>query len=121
MGLRAKKQGCETIVVSGRVRDLDEFESLDLSIHSRGTSTVGAGGSSKPITVGESCEIEGYGTINSGDWLIIDRNGIVTISSSLDIGGLCDLMESLVSMDDNVKRDVGEGRLVSASFKNYRS
>lgn len=120
MAQRAKKLGCHSIIVSGRIRDVSEMNDLEMSVYSTGTSTVGAGGSSKAVSVGSSCEILNYGTVHTDEIVVIDENGIVVIPRSLDVNALVDMMTTLTKQDDLVKHAIDQGSSVFDAFRKYR-
>ena len=122
MALRASVQNAAAIVVSGRVRDLAELDSEDstAAVFSRGLSTVGAGAGSKVVSIGTSCDVTGYGDVNTGDIVMIDGNGIVVIPQSVDMARLVQLMEILTAQDDQVKNSVKAGMTVQAAFERWR-
>ncbi len=73
----AMKQGIAGLVIDGCVRDADEIEALGFPVFSRGLCIKGTGkdpeGSlNEPITIGDV-------TINAGDFIVGDRDGVVVI------------------------------------------
>lgn len=73
----AINQGIKGLVIDGCVRDADEIEALGFPVFSRGLCIRGTGkdpeGSlNEPITIGEV-------TVNPGDIIIGDRDGVVVV------------------------------------------
>ncbi|PQE16884.1 hypothetical protein CJF30_00003589 [Rutstroemia sp. NJR-2017a BBW] len=119
MALRAKVLDARGIVVSGRVRDLDELEATGLPIWARGTSVVGAGGESKPHALQVPLNILGT-IVEPGDLAFCDpKNGVVIIPQSkvLDV---ISMLPDLCAADERVKDEVKKGMSVQEAFKKHR-
>ncbi|KAB8299854.1 hypothetical protein EYC80_000100 [Monilinia laxa] len=119
MALRAQIIGAKGIVVSGRVRDLDELEATGIPIWSRGTSVVGAGAESKPHSVQAPLIIDGT-AVHPGDLAFCDpKNGVVIIPRA-KVADVISILPSLVAADDRVKEEVKKGMSVQEAFKKHR-
>jgi len=77
----AKNRGAVAVVTDGLVRDIDGFEQIGLPVFARGLSPNspeknGPGQVGLPIKVGEL-------TIDAGDMLVGDRNGVVVVPRAM--------------------------------------
>ena len=77
MSLGAKTQGIAGLVIDGCVRDADDIEAMNFPIFRRGlcikgTGKHGDGTLNEPIIIG-------YWTINPGDFIVGDRDGVVVV------------------------------------------
>ncbi|MCJ1313385.1 hypothetical protein MMC25_007063 [Agyrium rufum] len=119
MALRMKKLGAKGVVVSGRVRDMEELEETGLTIYAKGTSTVGTAAESEihaiqvPIQVGD---VE----VRPGDIIFCDPvDGTVVIPQQL-LPKVLEILPKLKEDDDNVKRAISEGMSVKEAFDRFR-
>ncbi|KAI9646919.1 hypothetical protein NHQ30_004919 [Ciborinia camelliae] len=119
MALRAQVLGAKGVVVSGRVRDLDELEATGIPIWSRGTSIVGAGAESKPHAVQVPLKVDGT-NVYPGDLAFCDpKNGVVIIPQE-KVASVISILPGLVAADDRVKGEVKQGMSVQEAFKKHR-
>ena len=77
----AKNRGAVAVVTDGLVRDIDGFEEIGLPVFARGLSANspeknGPGQVGLPIEIGEL-------TIDAGDILVGDRNGVVVVPRAM--------------------------------------
>lgn len=123
MALQASLRKAPAVVVSGRIRDLEEMNTAEstASIFSRGLSTVGAGAGSKPVSIGTQCEVTDFGTVRTGEIVMIDGNGIVVVPGAVRLDQLISLMGDLTSQDAKVKESVKNGMSVEEAFKKWRT
>ncbi|CCG84285.1 protein of unknown function [Taphrina deformans PYCC 5710] len=123
MALRASLLKAKAIVVSGRIRDVQEMNAPDSTapVFASGTSSVGAGAGSKVTSIGSSCEVAHFGTVYTGDTVMIDENGIVIIPLATDLEKLVEIMEKLTAQDEQVKDSVRAGMTVESAFKKWRT
>ncbi|QSZ34700.1 hypothetical protein DSL72_007555 [Monilinia vaccinii-corymbosi] len=120
MALRARVLGAKGVIVSGRVRDLDELEATGIPIWSQGTSVVGAGAESEPRSVQAPLMIDGT-AVHPGDLAFCDpKNGIVIIPRA-KVADVISILPSLVGADDRVKEEVKKGMSVREAFKKHRA
>ncbi|KAJ8064462.1 hypothetical protein OCU04_006800 [Sclerotinia nivalis] len=119
MALRAQVLGAKGVIVSGRVRDLDELQATGIPIWSRGTSIVGAGAESKPHAIQVALKIDGT-DVCPGDIAFCDpKNGVVIIPQG-KIADVISMLPGLVAADDRVKEEVKQGMSVQDAFKKHR-
>lgn len=123
MALQASLRKATAIVVSGRIRDVEEMNSPSstAAVFSHGLSTVGAGAGSKVASIGTTCEVAGHGSVTTGDIVCIDKNGIVVIPAKINVYELISLMNKSTEQDEKVKKSVKEGMSVEDAFKKWRS
>ena len=81
LAANAVKNGWSGLVINGCIRDCDEIAPLDLGVkalntHPMKTDKRGIGDKNVPVTFAGQ-------TINSGDWIYADRNGIVVSRTEL--------------------------------------
>ncbi|KAK6509196.1 hypothetical protein TWF481_003957 [Arthrobotrys musiformis] len=117
---RIQKLGSLAIIVDGRIRDISELRNLGVDVWAKGTSTVGAGGESKCVSVGEAIEVEGV-TIHPGDIIFADPvNGVVAIPQD-KLDAVLELLPKITAADDKVRVDVLNGSGLQDAFKKHRS
>ena len=81
MSLGAKTKGIAGLVIDACVRDSDDIEAMNFPVFSRGlcirgTSSLEGGELNKPIVIGGV-------TINPGDIIVGDRDGVVVVPKEL--------------------------------------
>lgn len=150
MAVRMKTKGVKGVVVSGRVRDLgtiaevvrgepapnasaeaqvwgNEPEQLlsgrsnpGMPIWCKGTSTIGAGGETKPWAINAPIRV-GPVEVYPGDIIMMDPNeqGAVCIPANL-VRKVLEILPAMVSADEKVIADVENGALVSEAFRKHR-
>ncbi|KAF5879672.1 uncharacterized protein Bfra_006879 [Botrytis fragariae] len=119
MAMRAKVLGAKGVIVSGRVRDLQELEATGLPVWSRGTSIVGAGAESKPHAVQVALKIDGT-DIHPGDLAFCDPDNGVVIIPQEKIADVISILPDLVAADERVKEEVMKGMSAQEAFKKHR-
>jgi 4-hydroxy-4-methyl-2-oxoglutarate aldolase len=77
LATQAKAHGAAAILVDAAIRDLDELAELDLPIWARWVRIKGAG-KDIPGTIGQPVTVGGA-TINQGDILVLDADGVAVI------------------------------------------
>ncbi|KAF4548591.1 4-hydroxy-4-methyl-2-oxoglutarate aldolase-like protein [Elsinoe fawcettii] len=112
MTTRAQYSGAVGTVVDGRIRDLQEHRDLNYPLFAREVGT------SAPAEVVRVCAInvpvqlqseDQHATINPGDIIIADLNGVVCIPQAL-AGQLPELMESQAAADEKIAADIKAGK-----------
>ena len=79
LATQAKAHGAAAILVDASVRDLDELAELDLPIWARWVRIKGAG-KAVPGSIGDPVTVGGV-TINQGDILVLDADGVAVIEA----------------------------------------
>lgn len=119
MALRMKVLQTKGIVVSGRVRDIEELKSTGLPIFATGMSTVGTGAETVPWSLNVPITVSDI-KVNPGDVVFCDSvNGVVVIPREkvLDV---VSLIPRIIAADNKVKEDVGKGMAVQEAFSRHR-
>jgi regulator of RNase E activity RraA len=124
----AQSRGVLGAVVSGRVRDVAEHHAAGFSIFARGTSTVGQAPFTRvaevqvPVTVNIDSQQHGglpVVTVNPGDLLVADDDGVVCIPKQLEEDVLR-LASKGQEVDARCLRDIQSGIGVAESFRRHR-
>ncbi|KAF8919916.1 RraA-like protein [Mucidula mucida] len=110
----AQARAAVGVVISGRCRDLAEHANLKFPVFSRGHSTLGQSPFTRPSAVDVQVTIAAESdfptiTVNPGDWIVGDRDGVVCVPR--------DLRDKI---DELCMADIQQGKGVQASFKEHR-
>lgn len=120
MATRMKILGVKAVIVSGRIRDLNELWELEFPVWAHSTSTVGTGAEAIPATRNLPVYVSGV-KVCPGDIVFCDPvDGVVVIPRDL-LDGVLEVMPRLVEMDDRVKQAVLGGESVFEAFKKFRT
>ncbi|TKX23780.1 hypothetical protein C1H76_3979 [Elsinoe australis] len=123
MATRAQFSGAVGSIVDGRIRDLQEHRDLNYPVFARDVGT------SAPAEVVRVSEIdvpvrlqsdEQDATINPGDILIADLNGVVCIPKE-HAEKIVELMESQAAADEKISADIKAGKTFTEASKLHRS
>jgi regulator of RNase E activity RraA len=115
-------------VVSGRVRDVSEHRAAGFALFARGTSTVGQASFTRvaevqvPLTTNVDSEQRGglaAVTVNPGDLLVGDDDGVVCIPKLLEEEVLR-MASRGREIDARCLRDIRSGVGVAESFRRHR-
>ena len=124
----AQARGVLGAVVSGRVRDITEHRAAGFSVFARGTSTVGQAQFTRvaevQVPVAVSVDPRHLGglppvTVNPGDVLIADENGVVCVPKALEKDVLR-LASKGREVDAACLKDIQSGVGVAESFRRHR-
>ena len=119
MALRMSKLGAKAVVVSGRVRDMDELHEIGMPIWARAKSTVGTSAEAKPYAVQVPIHI-GEIDVKPGDIVVCDStNGVVVIPIKL-LDEVLEIIPTLEHNDAKVKEAVKNGLSVKEAFARFR-
>ncbi|MCJ1414259.1 hypothetical protein MMC32_000585 [Xylographa parallela] len=117
--LNIERKGAKGILVSGRIRDIEELRKLKCPIWARGTSTVGASAEAKayatqvPISFGDV-------TIKPGDIVFCDLvEGVVVIPRGL-LEDVTKFLKEHSEAEAGIKYAVKNGMSVSKAFAMWR-
>ncbi|CAK4031968.1 4-hydroxy-4-methyl-2-oxoglutarate aldolase [Lecanosticta acicola] len=123
MSTRAQFSGAVGTIIDGRLRDLQEHRDLEYPVFARDVGTTA------PQEVARVSEVnapvrfnseEQDSTINPGDILIADLNGVVCLPQDL-AEEVIDLISSQVEADENMARDIKQGVTFSEASKTHRA
>jgi regulator of RNase E activity RraA len=91
--------GCVGCLTHGAVRDLDALERL--GFHTFATSVSVAHGYGAWVGYGEPVSVAGL-TVRTGDLVVADRHGALSIPSSIDLGELVDVARAVDRLEAEV-------------------
>jgi regulator of RNase E activity RraA len=115
-------------VVSGRVRDVSEHRAASFALFARGTSTVGQAFFTRiaevQVPVMTNVDSEQHGglaavTVNPGDLLVADDDGVICIPKLLEEEALRMAFRGR-EIDARCLRDIRSGVGVAESFRRHR-
>ena len=120
----AQARGVLGTVVSGRVRDVAEHRAAGFSVFARGTSTVGQAQFTRvaEVQVPVAVNLDGglpIVTVNPGDILVADENGVVCVPKALEENVLR-LASKGREVDAGCLKDIQSGISVVESFRRHR-
>jgi len=124
----AQARGVLGAVVSGRVRDVTEHRAAGFPVFAHGTSTVGQTQFTRvaevqvPVAVNVHPQPLGglpVVTVNPGDLLVADENGVVCVSNALEKNVLR-LASKGREVDAGCLKDIQSGIGVAESFRRHR-
>ncbi|MCJ1294383.1 hypothetical protein MMC34_005941 [Xylographa carneopallida] len=117
--LNIDRRGTKGIVVSGRIRDIDELRKLRCPIWARGTSTVGASAEAKAYATQVPINIGGI-LVKPGDIVFCDIvEGVVVIPRGL-LEDVMKLLKEHAEAEEGIKYAVKNGMSVSKAFALWR-
>lgn len=127
MSTRAQYLKANGSVILGRIRDLDEHRDLQYPVWSYGVGTSAPGPLVKVVGINVPLSINVIGiekdtilTINPGDYIIGDKNGIVRLEDNDDLDAILDYIPKRVDADTNVSNDIKSGKPAAESQKLWR-
>ncbi len=124
----AQARGVCGVVISGRCRDIGEHRLLGFPVFCRGHSTLGQSPFTQPSAVNIPLTIKPQGqgaatfpavTVNPGDWVIADEDGVVCVAENLEQRVIATATIGRET-DHRCMEDIKAGKGVQASFKLYR-
>ncbi|RLV94558.1 4-hydroxy-4-methyl-2-oxoglutarate aldolase [Spathaspora sp. JA1] len=129
MSTRAQYSKANGSVIFGRIRDLDEHNDLKYPVWSYGVGTSAPGPLLKVVGVNIPLQIKVQGlieeediiTVNPGDYIIGDKNGIVCLSDDDKLASVLEYIPKRVEADTNVSKDIKKGKPAAESQKYWRS
>jgi len=117
--LNIDRKGAKGIVVSGRIRDIEELRKLDCPIWARGTSTVGASAEAKAYATQVPIDVGGV-IIKPGDIVFCDLvEGVVVIPRVL-LEDVIKFLQEHAEAEEGIKYAVKNGMSVSKAFAMWR-
>jgi regulator of RNase E activity RraA len=124
----AQAQNATGVIISGRCRDIGEHRALGFPVFSRGRSTLGQSSFTQPSAINVPLTIapQGLGaesfpavTIEPGDWMVADEDGVVCVPRLLE-AQVIELATKGRHVDTLCMTDIRAGKGVQNSFKLYR-
>ncbi|KAK4041466.1 ribonuclease E inhibitor RraA/Dimethylmenaquinone methyltransferase [Parachaetomium inaequale] len=123
MSTRARASGAAGSVIDGRFRDLQEQKDLGYPVFARDVGTTPPGPLLKVVAVNEPVQVDNDGqdiTINPGDYLIGDVNGVVVLPKELAEQAL-PFMAKQVEADSKMAVEIQKGMTFTEASKKFRS
>ncbi|KAG7664081.1 uncharacterized protein J8A68_002405 [[Candida] subhashii] len=129
MSTRAQYRKANGSVILGRIRDLDEHNDLGYPVWSYGVGTSAPGPFVKVVGINVPLEVKTIGieadeqilTINPGDYIIADKNGVVRLPDDEKLADILDYIPKRVDADTRVSEDIKKGKPAAESQKFWRS
>ncbi|KAG6813373.1 hypothetical protein H0H92_011639 [Tricholoma furcatifolium] len=130
MSAGARARSAVGVIISGRCRDLAEQESLNFAVFARGRSTLGQSPFTRPSEINIPLTIHPQKntpadtsfppvTVEPGDWLIADRDGVVCVPKALEFQ-VIELATKGREVDELCMRDIQAGQGVEVTFRAHR-
>ncbi|KAK2616039.1 hypothetical protein N8I77_002756 [Diaporthe amygdali] len=122
MSLRAKYLGAAGVVIDGSLRDIQEHRDLKFPVFARGTGTTAGGAVCFPSEINVPVKLQSAiqdATINPGDFIIADQDGVVVLPSDL-AEKVLDLIPGIASADEKAAEAIRGGMSVEEAFKTFR-
>jgi len=125
----AQAQGAIGVVISGRCRDIGEHRTLEFPVFSRGHSTLGQSSFTQLAAVNGTLTISPQGmgaetfpavTIEPGDWILADEDGVVCVPRLL-ASQVIELATKGRQVDSLCMDDIKAGKGVQNSFMLHRA
>lgn len=136
MSTRAQYRQANGSIILGRIRDLDEHNSLGYPVWSYGIGSTAPGPIVKVVGINVPLDIKVAGIdsdenlkVNPGDIMIADKNGVVRLPVSghegkedqLDFKSVLDYIPKRVDADTKVSKDIKDGKLAAEAQKFWRN
>ena len=124
----AQAQGAIGVIISGRCRDIGEHRALGFPVFSRGHSTLGQSTFVQPSAINVPLTISPQGpgaesfpavTIEPGDWVVADEDGVVCVPRLLE-SQVIELATRGRQVDSLCMDDITAGKGIQNSFKLHR-
>ncbi|KAF2014988.1 RraA-like protein [Aaosphaeria arxii CBS 175.79] len=122
MSLRAQALGAAGVVIDGRLRDLQEHRDLGFPMFAKGVGTTAGGEVCRPSEVNVPVELASTVqdvTIQPGDYIIADIDGVVCLPSALAEKCLA-AIPAIAAADAKCAEAIRGGMSVEEAFKTYR-
>lgn len=124
MSLRAKALGAAGVVIDGRLRDLQEHRDLGFPMFAKGVGTTAGGEVCRPseinVPVQLNSEIQKAATtINPGDFIIADLDGVVCCPKDL-VQRVLEIIPAIAAADAKSGEAIKAGMSVEEAFAKFR-
>ncbi|EGW32305.1 uncharacterized protein SPAPADRAFT_50872 [Spathaspora passalidarum NRRL Y-27907] len=129
MSTRAQYSKANGSVIFGRIRDLDEHNDLKYPVWSYGVGTSAPGSLLKVVGINIPLQVKVHGlsqdeeviTVNPGDYIIGDKNGVVSLPDDEQLPSVLEYIPKRVEADTKVSQDIKNGKPAAESQKFWRS
>lgn len=124
MSTRAQKLGAAGVVIDGRFRDIEEHRALNMGLFARGISILGSNTFTRsselnvPV-VYENVEIDEKVTINPGDYILGDADGVVSVPPST-VEECLRLCQERYEIDEETRKCLENGDEMGPTIKRLR-
>jgi len=124
MSTRAKKLGAAGVVIDGRFRDIEEHRALDMGLFARGISILGSNTFTRSSELNvpveyDIVEVNEKVTINPGDYILGDCDGVVAIPPST-VEECLRLCQERYDIDKKTRECLENGDEMGPTIKNLR-
>ena len=116
--LAARRRGIKGVVIDGACRDIAESEESGFPVFGRAVVPVSARGRIVQLAMEEPVSFAGV-TVNPGDFVIADRNGVVFVSAA-EVERVLDLAERIVAREAAMAEAVSAGHPVTKIMHDSR-
>ena len=117
MSLAAKKKGIKGVVLDGGVRDVLEAKAMSFPIFAKSITPVTSVGRTKVVEFNSSIMIDDV-TINPGDIIVGDSDGVVVIPVSL-LEDVIALAKEIDSLEKQESEELKKGKSIVEVIKKY--
>jgi regulator of RNase E activity RraA len=117
MSLAAKKKGIKGVVLDGGVRDVLEAKAMSFPIFAKSITPVTSVGRTKVVEFNSSIMIDDV-TINPGDIIVGDSDGVVVIPVSL-LENVIALAKEIDSLEKQESEELKKGKSIVEVIKKY--
>lgn len=124
MSTRAQKLGPAGVVIDGRFRDIEEHRVLSMGLFARGISILGSNTFTRSSELNvpveyENIEVNEKVTINSGDLILGDCDGVVAIPPSF-VEECVHLCQERYEIDEKTRECLENGDEMGPTIKQLR-
>lgn len=127
MSTRAQYRKAQGSVILGRIRDLAEHNDLKYPVWSYGVGTAAPGPFLKVVGINIPLDVKVNGiekeekiTINPGDLIIADQNGVVRLPQDENLKSILEYIPKRVDADNKVSQAIKEGKGATELQKYWR-
>jgi len=117
MSTAARERGCQGAVVEGGVRDMDFILEMKFPVFARFKCPASSVGRWEikdwqvPVKIGNT-------TVNPGDFIFGDIDGVVVIPEAIALEVLVEA-EALAAREDGMRKELRQGMLVTEAYEKY--
>ncbi|KAF5642453.1 dlpA-like protein [Fusarium tjaetaba] len=122
MSTRAEYSEAAGTVVDGTFRDLQDHRKLDYPVFARNVGTPSPHEVARPSEINVPVKLQDPALdvmIKPGDIIFGDLNGVVCVPKEV-LSKVIEILPGQVEADDNMSRDIAQGKTFTAAKKQYR-